>query len=515
MRTEAKCRLVVAAWFLCGAIMGSAQTASDRLTIPQVRMNTPGRVEALVSVVDERGAPVRGMGAANFSLSLDGKAVPDFGVKPVQETDSGISVVLAMDVSGSMKGERIRAAQRAAAQFVANLSPSDYCSLLAFGNSATWRVEEFTRNKSQVQAEIERLEATDPRTVLNEAFFRAAQKGDKAPTTHVAVVVMTDGRDTGSSISLDQAAREAQWRNVPIYALGFGAEIDRHALSQITTLTGGRFFSGDRISDLTDFYSTLLRQLSSQYDLEFSTPGLAAGEHKLAVVLRYRGVDVTRERRFQLQGNAPQEARSRPAPPPPQSQPQSEPSTGWGILRLVLVLAAVGAVGVLVYRRMHRQPSASPRAERKCFYCGKPLAESEQMYCAACSGVDQKPSPVESVEAASTPPQPPAAPGAPSLELLFDPRRGERLSLPGDRAFTIGRRSDQDLVLEGDRHVSREHASIAKDRNGRFVLSNVSPNGTYVNSRRIEMPEVLQDGDKIGLGSEESKLVFVSPRTGS
>lgn len=505
-----------ATWILCCAALGSAQTASDRLTIPQVRMNTPGRVEALVSVVDERGAPVRGMGAANFSLSLDGKAVPDLGVKPAQETDSGISVVLAMDVSGSMKGERIRAAQRAAAQFVGNLSPSDYCSLLAFGNAATWRVEEFTRNKSQVQAEIERLEATDTRTVLNEAFFRAAQKGDKAPTTHVAVVVMTDGRDTGSSISLDQAAREAQFRNVPIYALGFGAEIDRHALSQITTLTGGRFFSGDRLSDLTDFYSTLLRQLSSQYDLEFSATGLSAGEHKLAVVLRYRGVDVTRERRFQLQGNAPQEARSRPAAPPPsQSQPQPEPSSGLGLLWLVLILVAVGAGAVLIYHRMRRQPSAAPPAERKCFYCGKPLAEGEQMYCAACSGAEQKPSPVESAEVASTPPPPPAAPGAPSLELLFDPRRGERLSLPEDRAFTIGRRSDQDLIIEGDRHISREHASIAKDRNGRFVLSNVSPNGTYVNSRRIEMPEVLQDGDKIGLGSEEPNLVFISPRTGA
>jgi adenylate cyclase len=99
--------------------------------------------------------------------------------------------------------------------------------------------------------------------------------------------------------------------------------------------------------------------------------------------------------------------------------------------------------------------------------------------------------------------------------LLFDPRRGERVGLPEDRPFTIGRRSDQDLVIEGDRHVSRDHASIAKDRNGRFVLSNLSPNGTYVNSRRIEMPEVLQDGDKIGLGNEEPQLLFVSPRAGA
>jgi hypothetical protein len=327
---------------------------------------------------------------------------------------------------------------------------------------------------------------------------------------------MTDGRDTGSSISLDQAAREAQWRNVPIYALGFGAEIDRRALSQITTLTGGRFFSADRLTDLTDFYATLLRQLSSQYDLEFSAPGLAAGEHKLAVVLRYRGVDVTRERRFQTQGNAAQEVRQRASASPPPSQTQSEPSTEWGIVWwLAPVVVVLGAGGVLVYRRMRRQSSAAPPSERKCFYCGKPLAEGEQMYCAACSGAEQKPSPVESVEAASTPPPPPAAPGAPSLELLFDPRRGERVGLPEDRPFTIGRRSDQDLVIEGDRHVSRDHASIAKDRNGRFVLSNLSPNGTYVNSRRIEMPEVLQDGDKIGLGNEEPQLLFVSPRAGA
>ncbi|MGC9970040.1 MAG: FHA domain-containing serine/threonine-protein kinase [Bryobacteraceae bacterium] len=94
------------------------------------------------------------------------------------------------------------------------------------------------------------------------------------------------------------------------------------------------------------------------------------------------------------------------------------------------------------------------------------------------------------------------------LEVLFDPRKGERLALPDQIRFTIGRSADQDLALKEDRRISRHHAVISKDLVRGFMLLNIGPNGTFVNARRIHDAVVLHDGDKIGFGSPEPRLVF-------
>jgi pSer/pThr/pTyr-binding forkhead associated (FHA) protein len=134
--------------------------------------------------------------------------------------------------------------------------------------------------------------------------------------------------------------------------------------------------------------------------------------------------------------------------------------------------------------------------------CKKALVAGEELFCAACT---------DARETALENQQPHAAPDAPCLEIVSPPRRGQRVNLPPDRPLSIGRRSDQDIVIEGGRHVAREHATIARDANGRYVLTNLSPEGTFVNRRRIEAPEALRDGDRIGLGREEPHLIFSSP----
>jgi serine/threonine protein kinase len=94
------------------------------------------------------------------------------------------------------------------------------------------------------------------------------------------------------------------------------------------------------------------------------------------------------------------------------------------------------------------------------------------------------------------------------LEVLFDPRKGERLALLDQIRFTIGRSADQDLALTEDRRISRHHAVISKDPVRGFTVLNIGPNGTFVNARRIHDAVVLHDGDKIGFGSAEPRLLF-------
>jgi hypothetical protein len=76
---------------------------------------------------------------------------------------------------------------------------------------------------------------------------------------------------------------------------------------------------------------------------------------------------------------------------------------------------------------------------------------------------------------------------------------GRRLVV-GSGGATIGRSRQCDVVLD-DPNVSRRHADV-RPRGGAWVLSDLgSTNGSVLNGRRIEHPEVIQPGDEIEIGT--------------
>ena len=71
-----------------------------------------------------------------------------------------------------------------------------------------------------------------------------------------------------------------------------------------------------------------------------------------------------------------------------------------------------------------------------------------------------------------------------------------------DRELEIGRQAGGEGTLAEDIEISRRHARIAGDDDGRFVIEDLgSTNGTFVNGRRVEGPTILETGDRIELGA--------------
>lgn len=78
--------------------------------------------------------------------------------------------------------------------------------------------------------------------------------------------------------------------------------------------------------------------------------------------------------------------------------------------------------------------------------------------------------------------------------------------LSGNTTYTLGRVANTDIMLPYS-WVSRKHAMIQREENGRFNLIDLgSSNGTFINGRRIHTPLSLQNGDCIGIGS--TRLLF-------
>lgn len=92
----------------------------------------------------------------------------------------------------------------------------------------------------------------------------------------------------------------------------------------------------------------------------------------------------------------------------------------------------------------------------------------------------------------------------PRLDLYANFKLFVRLRL-GGKDVLIGRGSDCDIQLPNEL-VSRQHARIERTADGGYVLHNLSPNGTRVNSAMAEGPQPLKAGDRIYI--ENAILVF-------
>jgi hypothetical protein len=77
--------------------------------------------------------------------------------------------------------------------------------------------------------------------------------------------------------------------------------------------------------------------------------------------------------------------------------------------------------------------------------------------------------------------------------------------LSADRT-SIGSAATNDIVLDGDRTVSRLHAVIERLPGGWTVRDLGSRNGTFVNAVRVLSDRVLRNGDELRLG--ETRLMF-------
>ncbi|MFC1763752.1 FHA domain-containing protein [Planctomycetota bacterium] len=90
-----------------------------------------------------------------------------------------------------------------------------------------------------------------------------------------------------------------------------------------------------------------------------------------------------------------------------------------------------------------------------------------------------------------------------SLFVLSESQKGEYLPL-GRRTSVIGRGENLPLQVRDDR-ISRKHLRIRFDQGqNRYLAEDMgSKNGVLINSRKIEDPTPLREGDRILIGNSE------------
>jgi VWFA-related protein len=248
-------------------------------------------MKVLVTARDANGVPIPDLGTDSFELIEDGKV----SFRPAQVTaqvnpDAAVSVMLVIDISGSMKGKPIEEAKRAANAFIDKLNATDRAGILAFAdeidldNLVDGKEIGFTTDKNALRNLIDQL---DTRigwdTPLYDAIYKGVTLTSKEPTGKRVVIVMTDGRDErdnakgtpvpnkGSRFAPDDPINEATRQGIPVFTIGVGGKIDSNYLFRLAERTGGQYQETPNAEELTTLFQNVLDQLKQQYYLTYTT----------------------------------------------------------------------------------------------------------------------------------------------------------------------------------------------------------------------------------------------------
>jgi VWFA-related protein len=269
---------------LAFVLVPSAVLAGAVLTLNQINIERFPEIRIYLTAADERGTPCKGLTASNFSVQEDGATAQVTGVVPLEQGDEPISVILAIDRSGSMRGTPIRDARRAAVDFVGEMRVVDRVGVVSFDDHVSV-IARLSSDKGALGKAIEGI-VVGGDTALNDAIVKAL--GLLSPFTgRRAVVVLTDGKENRSTATRKGVIDKAVEIGVPVITIGLGQEVDATALEAIARRTGGRAFFAQESGELPNLYRAIARQLINQYRVTLhSRNSLDSGWHRLRVQLK-------------------------------------------------------------------------------------------------------------------------------------------------------------------------------------------------------------------------------------
>jgi Ca-activated chloride channel family protein len=231
-------------------------------------------VNVFATVTDSNGAPVANLKKENFQLFEDD--VPQKIAVFSQEPALPISVVLAIDTSLSTRMDlpfELESARRFAHSIV-NGDRKDTLALYGFAREVQEMVS-FTSSLERIDQAIDRVHVGSS-TAMYDAIYLGAEALEKRQGRKIMVVI-TDGGDTGSQVSYDEALREAQQAEallysvivVPIEASAGRNTGGEHALIQMSNDTGGKYYYADSITRLDHAFHQISDELRNQYLLAY------------------------------------------------------------------------------------------------------------------------------------------------------------------------------------------------------------------------------------------------------
>lgn len=268
--------------------------ASPHLRVLQVADKQFPNMQVNLAVSDAQGMPIDGLSARNFAMWEDGHPITGFQVKETENTTQPIAVVLAVDTSGSMASS-LPEVEKAISGFLQDLQPSDWIAVVTFGDNPRV-VQNWTQDKHTALAKLGSLKAAGS-TALYDALVKSVrllqQRGERK-----VLIVLTDGEDTASQSSLEDALTLAVQSGIPVYPVGFGA-VAPSPLEKLAQVTGGAAQIKPTVDKVAGAFHNLTAMLRKEYEIAYVSNLPADGKtHTLEIHAKFQGWELSTQTKF-------------------------------------------------------------------------------------------------------------------------------------------------------------------------------------------------------------------------
>jgi VWFA-related protein len=278
---------------------------------PDIRVDVD-LVTVSCSVTDHNGAPVRNLTLADFNLADNGQRREILNLW--QEADLPLTVALVADVSGSQAGF-VKSHRDAIGQFLKQvIGPRDQAMIVEVARQS-WLIADLTRSPADLEAAVQKIGSPEGKrsrligppcrnlrvphtcggTALWHGLYHTAM-ALKRVSGRKAIVVLSDGMDTGSDVSQTDLIEAAQSAEAVVYSIKYEsparfvsivatvAQAMSRGLERLDRETGGVTFPnpGRKTSEV---FSRIETDLRSMYVMGFTPPPEARDGkfHKLEV----------------------------------------------------------------------------------------------------------------------------------------------------------------------------------------------------------------------------------------
>ena len=265
--TTAVC--AIAAFGLWAADTSGQQT-------PVIRVDT--RLVVLpVTVVDKTGHLVVNLPESAFQVFENG--VPQT-IKVFKREDVPVSMGLVIDNSGSMRDKRAKV-EAAALALVKDSNPQDEVFIVNFNDEA-FLDKPFTSDIKDMQEGLARIDSRGGTAMRDAIRMSIDYEKEKAKKDKKVLVVVTDGNDNSSLISLENLVKASQNSGVLIYTVGLLSEEERReakrckrALEELSSVTGGEAYFPKELSEVDRVAHQVARDIRNQYTLGYTPMNIA------------------------------------------------------------------------------------------------------------------------------------------------------------------------------------------------------------------------------------------------
>jgi VWFA-related protein len=262
------------------------------------------RVDLHATVVDKSGHLVTNLTREAFTVLENGAPQE---IRTFKREDVPVSMGLIVDNSGSMRDKRSKV-EAAALALVKDSNPEDEVFVVNFNDEAFNDLphgKDFTSDIKEMEEALTRIDSRGGTAMRDAIRMSIDHEKEKAHKDKKVLVVVTDGNDNSSLVSLETLVKASQQSGVLIYSIGLLSEEERReakraerALNALGEATGGEAFFPKDLADVDRIAHQVARDIRSQYAIVYSPSNQAMDGtfRQIKVLVKGPGNPVVRTR---------------------------------------------------------------------------------------------------------------------------------------------------------------------------------------------------------------------------